>query len=174
MRLMFLHGPPAVGKLTVARELSRLTGLPVFHNHLVVDALTAVFSFGSPPFVRLREEFWLAVFRGAAETGQSLIFTFAPERTVTPGFVPEAVRQVQAAGGSVTFVRLAADRAVLEQRVDAADRAKHGKLTSLVLLKELEQSGVFDYPALPDSGITVDTGRLTPVQAAERIAAALA
>lgn len=29
----------ASGKLTIARELEKLTGLGVFHNHLVVDAL---------------------------------------------------------------------------------------------------------------------------------------
>jgi hypothetical protein len=50
----------ASGELTVARELGRLTGLPVFHNHLVVDALLEVFEFGSPEFVALREQFWLA------------------------------------------------------------------------------------------------------------------
>ena len=41
MKLVVLHGPPAVGKLTVARELARLTGWRLFHNHLVVDALLA-------------------------------------------------------------------------------------------------------------------------------------
>jgi tRNA uridine 5-carbamoylmethylation protein Kti12 len=29
MRLVFLYGPPAVGKLTVAKELSTLTGFVV-------------------------------------------------------------------------------------------------------------------------------------------------
>lgn len=43
MELIFIHGPAAVGKLTVARELSRQSGVAVFHNHLVVDALLAVF-----------------------------------------------------------------------------------------------------------------------------------
>ena len=44
MELIVLHGPPAVGKLTVGREASALTGFPLFHNHLVVDTVTA----GSP------------------------------------------------------------------------------------------------------------------------------
>ena len=55
MNLVFIHGPAASGKLTVARELARLTGFGVFHNHLVVDSLTPVFEFGSEPFRRLRE-----------------------------------------------------------------------------------------------------------------------
>jgi hypothetical protein len=51
MNLIFLHGPAAVGKLTVARELAHLTGFGLFHNHLTVDALTAVFDFGTEPFI---------------------------------------------------------------------------------------------------------------------------
>ena len=65
MDLVFLHGPAASGKLTVARALEARVGLPVFHNHLVVDLLTTVFPFGSEPFVRLREQFWTSVFAEA-------------------------------------------------------------------------------------------------------------
>ena len=92
MHLIFIHGPAASGKLTVARELAKLTGLPLFHNHLVVDAVAALFPFGSAPFVRLREETWLAAFREAAEADHSLIFTFAPERTVRPEFIARSDR----------------------------------------------------------------------------------
>jgi hypothetical protein len=60
MKLLFLYGPVASGKLTIARELATLTGFALFHNHLVVDAVAAVFPFGSERFVKLREQFWLA------------------------------------------------------------------------------------------------------------------
>jgi cytidylate kinase len=55
MDLVSIHGPVAAGKLTVARELSHLTGFRLFHNHLTVDAVAAVFDFGSEPFILLRE-----------------------------------------------------------------------------------------------------------------------
>ena len=67
MDLIFLHGPAAVGKLTVARALAHMTGLRLFHNHLTVDALTAVFDFGTEPFILLREQLWLTIFREAAK-----------------------------------------------------------------------------------------------------------
>jgi hypothetical protein len=50
VKLVFLHGVAASGKLTTARELESQIGYPVFHNHLVVDLLTTVFTFGSQPF----------------------------------------------------------------------------------------------------------------------------
>ena len=48
MQLVFIHGAPAVGKLTVARELAALTGFRLFHNHLTVDLAGSVFSASFP------------------------------------------------------------------------------------------------------------------------------
>ena len=45
MWLVFLHGPPGSGKLTVGRELQSITGFRLFHNHLVVDLLESLFEF---------------------------------------------------------------------------------------------------------------------------------
>ena len=97
MKLVFIYGEAAAGKLTVARVLASLTGLPLFHNHLVVDAVGAVFPFGSESFVRLREQFWMDVFRAAAEEDRSLIFTFTPEPTVDESFAARVRTLVEAA-----------------------------------------------------------------------------
>lgn len=86
MDLVFLHGGAASGKLTTARALEELLGSPVFHNQLVVDLLLPIFPFGSEPFVRLREQFWLSVFSEAAIANRSITFTFAPEHSVPNGF----------------------------------------------------------------------------------------
>jgi hypothetical protein len=168
MNLVFLHGPAASGKLTVGRELARITGYRLFHNHLVVDAVAAVFDFGSESFVRLREEMWLSMFREAAQKEVSLIFTFAPERTVRESFIAEAVAAVEQAGGRVLFVELVCTPAELDRRVEDESRAKYGKLRSKPLFQELRASGAFDYPKLP-SAITVDTGTLSPEEAAKLI-----
>ena len=50
MNLVFIYGPPGVGKLTVAKELAGLTGYKLFHNHLSIDWVLPVFDFGSDPF----------------------------------------------------------------------------------------------------------------------------
>lgn len=100
MLLLFLYGPVASGKLTIGRLVAERTGIPLFHNHLIVDAVSAVFPFGSEPFVRLREGFWLEMMGAAAQAGRSLIFTFTPEPTVAEDF-PERARSgsPQPAGG---------------------------------------------------------------------------
>jgi shikimate kinase len=165
MKLVFLHGPAASGKLTVGRELSRVTGYRLFHNHLIVDAVTAVFEFGSESFVRLREEMWLSVFREAALRGVSIIFTFAPERTVGETFVEEAIASVEGPGGRVLFVELTCPESELERRIEDSSRAEYGKLRSKALYQELRGAGAFDYPELP-ADLTIDTSERTPTEAA--------
>ena len=42
MKLVVLFGPPAVGKLTVAREVAARMGWRLFHNYLAVDVALSV------------------------------------------------------------------------------------------------------------------------------------
>jgi hypothetical protein len=173
MQLIFLHGPGAVGKLTVGQALSARTGLPLFHNHLVVDAALSVFPFGSPPFVSLRHAWWLQMFETAAAAGRSLIFTFAPEASVPESFPAEAVAAVERQGGRVRFVALVCDEALREGRIEAPSRARWGKLNSLALARELRAKQAESFPPLPGE-LTVDTGVLDPETAAALIADSLA
>src|ERR1044072_231302 len=114
MDLIFLHGPIASGKLTIARELAQMTGLRLFHNHLTVDMLTAVFDFGAEPFIVLREQIWLNVFSEAAKNNISLIFTFTPEQSVSPSFIEHTIDAVESAGVRGCFGGLACSCAGLE------------------------------------------------------------
>lgn len=172
-RIVFLHGPAAAGKLTVARRLAAITGLPLFHNHLAVDLATALFEFGSPPFVRLRDAVWMAAFEAAARAGRSLIFTFNPEATVPADFVSRVVATVQEHGGEVLFVRLDCPEEEIERRIENDSRAEHGKLRSLGAYRKLRDAGAFEFPELPEPLLRIDTGALPPEAAARRIADAL-
>ena len=171
--LVFLHGPPAAGKLTVGRELHALTGYRLFHNHLVVDALESVFEFGSPSFIELREQLWLSVFREAARRRISLIFTFAPERTVRSTFPTDAETAARAEGGKVFFVSLRCSETEVQRRLVEPSRGSFRKLTSPGRYRELRDAGAFEFPELR-ADLTIDTESLSPTKAAERIRASLA
>jgi hypothetical protein len=173
MQLVFIYGPVASGKYTIGTALAARTGFKLFHNHLIVDAVAAVFAFGSDAFVRLREEFWLATFREAAAQDQSLIFTFAPEPTVAADFPRRVERLVAAAGGAVQFVHLTVPRDAQEQRLVEEGRAKFGKLRSLELLRQLRDEFDACEAAMPAAQITIDTATVAPEAAARAIADAL-
>jgi hypothetical protein len=165
MKLVFIHGAPAVGKLTVARELAGLTGFCLFHNHLTVDLIGSVFPFGSEPFVRLREQVWLAVFREAATNNKSLIFTFNPESTVRARFIEDTIEVVESAGGQVCFVELNCSHDELEHRLENPSRKEFGKLSSIEQYRSLKAAGAFRFPKLPE-GLTLDTTNDSPADTA--------
>lgn len=51
MKLVWLHGPPAAGKLTVAKALEKEHGFKLFHNHLAVDLSLSIYDeFGEKDF----------------------------------------------------------------------------------------------------------------------------
>ena len=174
MRLIFLYGLPGTGKLTVARELGTLTGWSVFHNHLTVDLLLAVFPFASPEFVELREQIWLSVIEAAAaKRTPGLIFTFNPENSVRQTFIDEVQAAIAKHHGNIDFVEILCDQQVLEARLDTPNRRAMKKLLSVELFRELRGQGVFDSPRMPAPQLRVDTTRQSPFQSAAGIIKAL-
>ena len=105
--------------------------------------------------------------------GRSLIFTFAPEATVEPGFLERVRQSVAPLGGSVVFVALTVSRAEQERRIGNASRAEFAKLTSLDLLRELSESFDACMVAMPAPELSIDTETCNPIEAAARIASYL-
>jgi hypothetical protein len=170
MKLIFLHGMPGVGTLTVGRELAKQTGFKLFHNHLTVDLVGSVFEFGTLSFVELREKIWLDVFSEAVASDlEGLIFTFAFERTVRSNFIESVRNTVERPGGEVLFIKLQCSPAELEKRLTHSSREKFGKLTSLDQFRELEEAGVFADLGVTPNRLVVDTSRLSPSDTATRI-----
>lgn len=173
MRVLFLYGPAASGKHTIGTQLAALTGLPLFHNHLAVDAAKSLFAFGTSEFKNLRAAVWRAAFREAAAARRSFVFTFHPEATVDPFLIEELVEVVQSAGGKVLFVELTCSTDTVLRRLAEPSRMKFGKLTDPVLYQELERQGAFAFPPLPAPLLKIDTDVMAPNAAAREIAQAV-
>lgn len=174
MKLIFIYGMPAVGKLTVAQELVAITGYKLFHNHLVVDLLLTVFEFGSSQFIELREQIWLSVFDQACRSElPGMIFTFNPESTVRPAFIDKTITTVNAAGGEVDFIELTSPVPELKRRMGSLSRLQYKKLTSVPLFEQLHSEGVFDVSYMPAPRLSIDTSAVQPPRAALQIARAL-
>ena len=74
MKLVFILGNAAVGKMTVGQELMKITDLRLFHNHMTIEPVLEIFGKFEPKTItRLRqvifEEF-------AASDGYGMIFTY--------------------------------------------------------------------------------------------------
>lgn len=74
MKLLFLFGNSAVGKMTVGQELMKLTGLRLFHNHMTIEPVLEIFGqFNQAAINRCRE----VIFEEFAKTdAYGMIFTY--------------------------------------------------------------------------------------------------
>lgn len=145
MQLVFLYGPPAVGKYTIAKELAEKTGYPLFHNHLTVDLLKTIMPFDAPEFHHTIEKIRLTIFEAAAASKiPGLIFTFVYEKGVDDDFVKQVDDSVTSKGGEVVFIQLSCSPQELKERVVQPDRLAHRKLNTVEgLEKALHKSDLF-------------------------------
>lgn len=74
MKLLFMIGDAAVGKMTVGQELAKITDLRLFHNHMMIEPVLEIFGEWRPKTIqRLRE----VIFGEFAKTDNyGMIFTF--------------------------------------------------------------------------------------------------
>ena len=117
MHFLVLFGPPAVGKMTVGDEITKLTGIPVFHNHLSIEPILRFFPFGSPPFARLVGTFRRNLIEEVANSDlPGLIFTFvwSFSREEDKQFLADICKTFEDANADISFVELKAD---LEERL---------------------------------------------------------
>nr|WP_294696039.1 AAA family ATPase [uncultured Friedmanniella sp.] len=181
MHLVMLFGPPAVGKMAVGRQLSALTGYPLFHNHMSIEPVLDVFPWGSPSFVRLTSELRRRVIEEAVTAElPGLIFTYvwALDDPADRSYVDWLTEPVRSASGRLDFVELYADQATRLAREGTALRMEHKRskqdvqasrqrLLDADAVHQLNTSGDFVYP---DQHLRLDNSQLTPVQAADCIA----
>ncbi|MCC6327563.1 MAG: AAA family ATPase [Acidobacteria bacterium] len=106
MTLLFIYGPPAAGKLTVANEVAKRTGIKVFHNHLSIDAILPVFDFGTKPFSRLVEMIRVETVAEAAREDVDLIYTFCYAKGIDEVHVEKVEKAALENGAEVRFVLL--------------------------------------------------------------------
>jgi hypothetical protein len=169
MDVLFIYGPAASGKYSIGQTVSEQLELPLFHNHLVVDAVKVLFDFGTPGFCQLRADMWLSAFQIAAKHQQSFVFTFHPERTVQPELINKLEQVVTSQGGAVHYIELVCEESQLMQRLNSQSRQRFGKLTDVDLYHQIKAEGGFDFPEFCQPVLSLDTSRLSAQQSALRI-----
>lgn len=74
MKFVLIFGEQAVGKMTVAQELCKITDLKLFHNHMSIEPVIEIFGELNRNVV---SDFRKSVFKNFAKSGNyGLIFTY--------------------------------------------------------------------------------------------------
>jgi RNase adaptor protein for sRNA GlmZ degradation len=169
MKLIFIYGAPAVGKLTVANEIAEQTNFKVFHNHLSIDCIEPIFDFGTAPFFRLIELIRVETIAEAARGKVNLIYTFCYAKDSDDAHVAKITETVESNGGEVCFVLLTCERSELERRVLAESRKQFGKANNLEILNEILDKYDLFSPVPERESLQIDNTNLSATQAAREI-----
>jgi len=170
VNFVFLYGAPAVGKLTVAQELARLTGYRLFHNHHSIDYARPIFDFGAPGFFALVEDIRVLTAEHAAKRQVNLIHTGVYVHSHGDQFHDRLLDAVEGNGGRVCLVQLLCDPGEQARRLDAPSRLALNKLTRVELPEELRATHDWLTPIPSRPSLTIDTTTLLPEAAARLIA----
>ena len=169
MNLLFLHGAPATGKLTVAKALFRAVPGRLFDNHAAIDVARTVFDFGAPGFWELVHSVRASVIDMAAKHGVPLlIVTYCYAEPDDRPALEEFEAIIDRHGGRLLPVFLYCSREEALRRVSNADRAERRKITSEHGLNRfLEQ---FEIAPVPRAGcLSLDTGTRSADESAQEI-----
>ncbi|GAA1999980.1 shikimate kinase [Catenulispora subtropica] len=181
--LLFVIGPPAVGKMTVGAALAAHTGFKLLHNHMTIEPLLRLFSYESPQFQRLNHGFREQILREAAGSDlPGLIFTLVwdfddPE---DGKLVEQYSRPFAERGGRVLFLELAADQDVRLIRNGGATRlaekpSKRDLEWSAENLRKSDAAhrlnSIDDFAHAPETHLRVDNTHLEPEDVAKLAAA---
>ena len=169
MKLLFIHGAPASGKLTVAKAVLQAVPGKLFDNHAAIDVARTVFDFGAPGFWDLVHEIRCAVLKAAvAQNTPLVVSTFCYADPDDLAILRDFEAIVEGRGGALLPVFLHCSREEAMRRVGNPDRAARRKMTSAENLNAmLDQERLTQVPR--SDCLCLETESCSPEATAQQI-----
>ncbi len=168
MKFIMLYGPPAVGKLTVAKELQKLSKYKLFHNHMLVDLIDNIDEERSDDFSKTYISILKSILKYSIKRDVNLINTFVYGKDVDDDFMKTIKNTVTESGGDVIFIQLKTDKESLLQRVTEDSRKQFNKLKDPTQLKKFMEK--YDLTSsYSKNDIQIDNTNKTPTDVAKVI-----
>ena len=177
MKLVLIIGSNAVGKMTVGQELTKITDLRLFHNHMTIEPVLEIFGgFNVPVITKMRD----MIFEEFVKTDNyGLIFTFiwAFDHQLDWDYVNKLKNQFESVGGEVYFAELVAPESIRLERNQTENRLKHkaSKRNLEISNRDLIET-TKNYRVVSNEGeipyenyIKIDNSNLTAAEAAQII-----
>lgn len=177
MKLLFLFGSGAVGKMTVGQEIAKITDLRLFHNHMTIEPVIEIFgTYNGKAVTRLREVIFEEF---AASDHYGMIFTFmwAFDQQEDWDFIEHIKSIFVPYGTQFYYAELVASQEVRLQRNMTENRLKHKASkrnidfsASLIRREDETYRLVSNEGEIPfENYIRIDNTALSPEQTAQII-----
>ncbi len=174
--VIFIYGPMAVGKLTVANILYKKLGYKLTHNHSLNDFVDEIFTRGTRERNAMVERLRYDILESAVKAKINLVTTHCYSHDFIsttglsdPRYVQTLEKKLTKLGAKFYSVHLKADSRELIHRVGMRSRKAFGKLTDRKIMNKfvLEK----DWQSSPKlrNNLVIDNTNLPPKKAADMI-----
>lgn len=174
--MVFIYGPPAVGKSTVSKELSTMTGFRYFVNHQASDPVAAIVDFENNKslFRSIANDIKDLILERAVDIGlPGLIMTFCYSPPDSDRNLGRTRDMLSKKGGVTTsFVRLSCSDDELVRRVQDPSRklVSVKKLSNPQELRRAMAQNNFNLPIPYVDSLDIDTTHIPARDVADMIA----
>ena len=175
-KFVFIYGAMAVGKLTVARELEKITDHHVLHNHDIIDLVQRFWDRGSLERSIARCDLAFYIAESFLKLGAKMIFTHAySDKFVFKSglsdkdYVKKLWKIAEKCGYEFCPIQLTCDEKVVLKRLKKPSRAEFNKLRDIETMKKAFETEDFVTPIKHKNNITIDNTNIPAKKVAQMI-----
>jgi len=180
MELIFIFGPPAVGKMAVGMALEKKTDLKLFHNHMSIEFVQPFFNYSTETGMKLVEEFRRRIFEEVAVSDlKGLIYTFVWDLSdpLDKEYVDSICELFRLRGARISFVelftgletRLERNKTELRLLHKTSKRNLEWSQENLLKTEQLYKMNSDEKFYYPNIFLKIDNSNLSPDEVANKI-----
>lgn len=125
MKLLFLIGDVAVGKMTIGQELMKITDLRLFHNHMTIEPVIEIFGYYNADVIQKLREVIFEEYAKSDNYGMIFTYMWAFDQQSNWDYAKHVADIFKANGAEVYYAELYAPQSVRLERNATANRLKH-------------------------------------------------
>jgi len=143
MKLIILYGPPGVGKMTIAKELVKITKLKYLPHNLIFDIIEPIISEDLDDDVlwELYKKIRLDIIKAAKKKGRDMVITEVYGSPMGNQPFKIFVRKLKRLKVDYKFVKLLCEKPEHLKRVVSRDRKNSRKISSINGLNKVMNRG---------------------------------
>lgn len=175
-KFILIYGSPAVGKLTVSKELEKITDYHIFHNHDVIDLVVRFWSREDIRYQKIRCELAFKAIDLLLSEGAKIIFThsYAKNFVFKTGmtdteFIDQIYKICKKRDYEFCPIQLICDEKEILRRIKSDSRKLHGKLKKVSIMKNLLKTSDFSSPLEHSNNFVINNTNISAKKVAKTI-----
>lgn len=125
LKLVFIVGDSAVGKMTVGQELAKITDLRLFHNHMIIEPVLDIFGYFNGKAIGKIRQVIFEEFASSQQYGIIFTYMWAFDQQADWDYVEGVCSIFKRYNADIYFAELVAPQEIRLQRNATENRLKN-------------------------------------------------